>query len=134
MAHQIFLDLFSEIDQKLAFSVFLACHYHIDAILRYEFSAVQKSLTGERNLLGFTVSGVYNNLFLLRVNMTTYYLIAFLTVATLGLSNSAVAHLNFTTFCMFKSSKLIPVMIGSVLILGIQTLYYLYEVEFSNSF
>jgi len=49
--------------------------------------------------------------------MSTYVFIAFLTVATIGLSNSAVAHLNFTTFCMFKSSKLIPVMIGSMIIL-----------------
>ncbi len=55
--------------------------------------------------------------------MITYYLIAFLTVSTLGLSNSAVAHLNFTTFCMFKSCKLIPVMIGSVVILGIRFIF-----------
>lgn len=45
-------------------------------------------------------------------------MIAFLTVATLGLSNTAVAHLNFPTFNMFKSCKLIPVMIGSIIILG----------------
>lgn len=39
-------------------------------------------------------------------------------MATLGLSNTAVAYLNFPTFNMFKSCKLIPVMIGSVIILG----------------
>jgi adenosine 3'-phospho 5'-phosphosulfate transporter B3 len=39
-------------------------------------------------------------------------------MATMGLSNTAVAYLNFPTFNMFKSCKLIPVMIGSSLILG----------------
>ena len=53
-----------------------------------------------------------------RVNFKTYLLIAFLTVATMGLSNTSVAYLNFPTFNMFKSCKLIPVMIGSILILG----------------
>jgi adenosine 3'-phospho 5'-phosphosulfate transporter B3 len=53
-----------------------------------------------------------------RIDLKTYFFIAFLTVATLGLSNSAVAYLNFPTFNMFKSCKLIPVMIGSMLILG----------------
>jgi len=57
--------------------------------------------------------------------MKTYFLIAFLTVATLGLSNTAVAYLNFPTFNMFKSCKLIPVMIGSIFILGKR--YNLYD-------
>ena len=39
-------------------------------------------------------------------------------MATLGLSNTAVVYLNFPTFNMFKSCKLIPVMIGSMIILG----------------
>jgi hypothetical protein len=56
---------------------------------------------------------VLNDLFniqklFLRANLKSYFLIAFLTVATLGLSNSAVAYLNFPTFNMFKSCKLIP--------------------------
>ena len=54
---------------------------------------------------------------LIRVSLRTYSFIAFLTVATLGLSNTAVAYLNFPTFNMFKSCKLIPVMIGSMIIL-----------------
>lgn len=39
-------------------------------------------------------------------------------MCTMGLSNTAVAYLNFPTFNMFKSCKLIPVMIGSIIILG----------------
>ncbi|CAF0707495.1 unnamed protein product [Brachionus calyciflorus] len=53
-----------------------------------------------------------------RLDLRTYYLIAFLSMSTMGLSNTAVAYLNFPTFNMFKSCKLIPVMIGSILILG----------------
>jgi adenosine 3'-phospho 5'-phosphosulfate transporter B3 len=53
-----------------------------------------------------------------RINMRTYSLIAFLSVATMGLSNTSVAYLNFPTFNMFKSCKLIPVMLGSMLIMG----------------
>jgi adenosine 3'-phospho 5'-phosphosulfate transporter B3 len=37
----------------------------------------------------------------------------------MGLSNAAVMRLNYPTHMMFKSCKLIPVMIGSMLILGI---------------
>jgi adenosine 3'-phospho 5'-phosphosulfate transporter B3 len=53
-----------------------------------------------------------------RISFKTYSLIAFLSVATMGLSNTSVAYLNFPTFNMFKSCKLIPVMIGSMLIMG----------------
>jgi adenosine 3'-phospho 5'-phosphosulfate transporter B3 len=56
-----------------------------------------------------------------RISLRTYSLIAFLSVATMGLSNTSVAYLNFPTFNMFKSCKLIPVMIGSMLIIGKKT-------------
>ena len=46
-------------------------------------------------------------------------------MSTMGLSNTAVAYLNFPTFNMFKSCKLIPVMIGSMIILGKK--YNLYD-------
>nr|AKN21642.1 slc35b-2 [Schmidtea mediterranea] len=45
-----------------------------------------------------------------------YVLIAFLTVCTMGLSNSSVGYLNYPTQVIFKCCKLIPTMIGGVLI------------------
>ena len=53
-------------------------------------------------------------------------MIALCTVATLGLSNAAVVRLNYPTHMMFKSCKLIPVMIGSMIIVGKR--YSLYDV------
>lgn len=45
-----------------------------------------------------------------------YALIAFLFVATMGCSNTALAYLNFPTQVIFKCCKLIPVMLAGVLI------------------
>uniref|UniRef100_A0A0P4WFY8 Adenosine 3'-phospho 5'-phosphosulfate transporter 2 n=3 Tax=Scylla olivacea TaxID=85551 RepID=A0A0P4WFY8_SCYOL len=53
-----------------------------------------------------------------KIPLRTYAVIAFLTVGTMGFSNSSVGYLNYPTQVIFKSCKLIPVMIGSVLILG----------------
>ena len=53
-----------------------------------------------------------------RAPLQTYALIALFTIGTMGLSNAAVMRLNYPTHMMFKSCKLIPVMIGSILILG----------------
>jgi len=55
-----------------------------------------------------------------RVPMRTYALLAFLTVATIGLSNTSVGYLNYPTQVIFKCCKLIPVMIGGILIQGKQ--------------
>ena len=55
-------------------------------------------------------------LFIYRIPLKTYAILAFLTVATMGLSNSAVGYLNYPTQVIFKCCKLIPVMIGGVLI------------------
>ncbi|MCL4148740.1 UNVERIFIED_CONTAM: hypothetical protein GTU68_012683, partial [Idotea baltica] len=52
-----------------------------------------------------------------KIPLETYFLIAILTVGTMGFSNSSMGYLNFPTQVIFKSCKLIPVMIGSVLIL-----------------
>ncbi|KAF2363691.1 UAA transporter [Trinorchestia longiramus] len=52
-----------------------------------------------------------------KVPMTTYIIIALLTVGTMGFSNSSMGFLNFPTQVIFKSCKLIPVMIGSIVIL-----------------
>ncbi|CAF0904780.1 unnamed protein product [Adineta steineri] len=56
----------------------------------------------------------------------TYALIALFTIGTMALSNAAVMRLNYPTHMMFKSCKLIPVMIGSMLILGKR--YSLYDI------
>uniref|UniRef100_A0A8W7PZM0 Adenosine 3'-phospho 5'-phosphosulfate transporter 2 n=1 Tax=Anopheles coluzzii TaxID=1518534 RepID=A0A8W7PZM0_ANOCL len=52
------------------------------------------------------------------IPLRTYALLAFLTLGTMGLSNSSVGYLNYPTQVIFKCCKLIPVLIGSVLIQG----------------
>lgn len=51
-----------------------------------------------------------------RASYRSYLLLASLTVTTMGLSNYAVAYLNYPTQVMFKCCKLIPVLIGGILI------------------
>ncbi|CAL4158921.1 unnamed protein product [Meganyctiphanes norvegica] len=53
-----------------------------------------------------------------KIPFGTYAIIALLTVGTMGFSNSSVGYLNYPTQVIFKSCKLIPVMIGSIIILG----------------
>lgn len=53
-----------------------------------------------------------------KIPLTTYLLLAFLTVATMGLSNTSVGYLNYPTQVIFKCCKLIPVLIGGILIQG----------------
>eukprot|EP00112_Aurelia_sp_Birch-Aquarium-sp1_P001165 Seg1120.5 transcript_id=Seg1120.5/GoldUCD/mRNA.D3Y31 product="Adenosine 3'-phospho 5'-phosphosulfate transporter 2" protein_id=Seg1120.5/GoldUCD/D3Y31 len=55
-----------------------------------------------------------------RIPLKTYGLLAFLTVATMGLSNTSVGYLNYPTQVIFKCCKLIPVMIGGIIIQGKQ--------------
>ncbi|CAI9725572.1 3' [Octopus vulgaris] len=50
--------------------------------------------------------------------LRTYSILAFISVATIGLSNSSMGYLNFPTQQIFKSCKLIPVMIGGIIIQG----------------
>lgn len=45
-----------------------------------------------------------------------YSFLALLTLGTMGFSNSSLSYLNYPTQVIFKSCKLIPVMIGSILI------------------
>ncbi|XP_022089523.1 LOW QUALITY PROTEIN: adenosine 3'-phospho 5'-phosphosulfate transporter 2-like [Acanthaster planci] len=52
------------------------------------------------------------------IPLKTYVFLAFLTVGTMGMSNSSVGYLNYPTQVIFKCCKLIPVMIGGVLIQG----------------
>ncbi|KAA8580906.1 hypothetical protein FQN60_013864 [Etheostoma spectabile] len=51
-----------------------------------------------------------------RIPGKTYMIIAFLTVGTMGLSNTSLGYLNYPTQVIFKCCKLIPVMIGGVFI------------------
>ncbi|KAI6205311.1 hypothetical protein M3Y94_00777800 [Aphelenchoides besseyi] len=53
-----------------------------------------------------------------RIPMKTYALLAFYTVATMGFSNASVGYLNYPTQVIFKCCKLIPVLIGGILIQG----------------
>lgn len=50
------------------------------------------------------------------IPMKTYALLAFLTLGTMGLSNSSLGYLNYPTQVIFKCCKLVPVLIGSILI------------------
>lgn len=65
----------------------------------------------------YTERKVRNDL-IRKIPIKTYFLLAFLTVATMGLSNASVPHLNYPTQVMFKCCKLIPVLIGGILIQG----------------
>ncbi|XP_060078787.1 adenosine 3'-phospho 5'-phosphosulfate transporter 2-like [Ylistrum balloti] len=51
-----------------------------------------------------------------RIPLKMYAVLAFLTVATMGLSNTSVGYLNYPTQVIFKCCKLIPVMLGGVII------------------
>ncbi|XP_064406705.1 adenosine 3'-phospho 5'-phosphosulfate transporter 2-like isoform X2 [Halichondria panicea] len=53
-----------------------------------------------------------------RIPLRMYALISFLTVSTMGLSNSSLSYLNYPTQVIFKSCKLIPVMLGGMIIQG----------------
>jgi len=51
-----------------------------------------------------------------KVPWKIYIMIAFLTVCTMGISNTSVGYLNYPTQVIFKCCKLIPTMIGGILI------------------
>ncbi|OXA64132.1 hypothetical protein Fcan01_01908 [Folsomia candida] len=53
-----------------------------------------------------------------KIPLKTYALLALLTVGTMGFSNASLGHLNYPTQVIFKCCKLIPVLVGSVLIQG----------------
>ncbi|XP_052774414.1 adenosine 3'-phospho 5'-phosphosulfate transporter 2-like [Mya arenaria] len=53
-----------------------------------------------------------------KIPIKMYGMLAFLSVATMGLSNTSVGYLNYPTQVIFKCCKLIPVMIGGILIQG----------------
>ncbi|XP_055357034.1 adenosine 3'-phospho 5'-phosphosulfate transporter 2-like [Paramacrobiotus metropolitanus] len=53
-----------------------------------------------------------------RIPLRYYAIIGFLAMATIGLSNVSLAYLNYPTQVVFKCCKLIPVLIGGILIQG----------------
>lgn len=53
-----------------------------------------------------------------KIPLKTYSLLAFLTVSTMGLSNTSLNYLNYPTQVIFKCCKLIPVMAGGIIIQG----------------
>ncbi|KAF5273234.1 hypothetical protein FQA39_LY07565 [Lamprigera yunnana] len=53
-----------------------------------------------------------------RMPMMIYFLLALLTLGTIGFSNSSLQYLNYPTQVIFKCCKLIPVLIGSIVIQG----------------
>lgn len=53
-----------------------------------------------------------------RIPLGTYLLLALLTLGTMGFSNSSLGYLNYPTQVIFKCCKLVPVLIGSILIQG----------------
>uniref|UniRef100_B4N4X0 Adenosine 3'-phospho 5'-phosphosulfate transporter 2 n=2 Tax=Drosophila willistoni TaxID=7260 RepID=B4N4X0_DROWI len=52
------------------------------------------------------------------IPIRTYLVLAALTLGTMGLSNSSLGYLNYPTQVIFKCCKLIPVLVGSILIQG----------------
>ncbi|XP_023232616.1 adenosine 3'-phospho 5'-phosphosulfate transporter 2-like [Centruroides sculpturatus] len=57
------------------------------------------------------------------VPIKTYALLALLTVGSIGLSNTSVGYLNYPTQVVFKCCKLIPVLIGGIIIQGLLLLF-----------
>jgi adenosine 3'-phospho 5'-phosphosulfate transporter B3 len=53
-----------------------------------------------------------------KIPIKSYFILSFLTVSTTGFSYQAMPFLNYPTQLMFKSCKLIPVLIGGILIQG----------------
>lgn len=51
-----------------------------------------------------------------KMSLKNYMLLAFLTVGTMGFSNASLGYLNYPTQVIFKCCKLIPVLIGGIII------------------
>ncbi|XP_022906983.2 adenosine 3'-phospho 5'-phosphosulfate transporter 2 [Onthophagus taurus] len=69
----------------------------------------------------YTIFGFLENIGSLsnrRIPIKTYLLLALLTLGTMGFSNASLGYLNYPTQVIFKCCKLIPVLIGSILIQG----------------
>lgn len=71
------------------------------------FAFFERRLTG-----GVSASGSHKR----HIPLRTYALLAFLTLGTMGLSNASLSHLNYPTQVIFKCCKLVPVLVGSMVI------------------
>ncbi|XP_065900020.1 adenosine 3'-phospho 5'-phosphosulfate transporter 2-like isoform X2 [Dysidea avara] len=91
--------------------------FHIDGFKPYGWylTLVQFGCYSIFGVSEMLLTGAFGNRL---IPLHVYGFIAFLTVATIGLSNTSLGYLNYPTQVIFKSCKLIPVMLGGVVIQG----------------
>ncbi|VVC96339.1 adenosine 3'-phospho 5'-phosphosulfate transporter 2 [Leptidea sinapis] len=104
------------------FTFYLAYGYFLELIFSNpEVKPVSLYITFVQFLITMSLSYVESlirNPIKRKVPVRTYAILAALTLGTMSLSNLALSYLNYPTQLIFKSCKLIPVMIGSIIILG----------------
>lgn len=71
----------------------------------------------ERNIRG-RVNGLNGRTMERAIPIRIYVILAALTLGTMGLSNSSLRYINFPTQVIFKCCKLIPVLVGSIIVQG----------------
>ncbi|XP_072947795.1 adenosine 3'-phospho 5'-phosphosulfate transporter 2 [Epargyreus clarus] len=100
----------------LAYGYFLELIFSVPEVkpVSLYITFVQFAIT---TLLSF-IESLIRNPIKRKVPLRTYAILAALTLGTMSFSNLALSYLNYPTQLIFKSCKLIPVMIGSVIILG----------------
>ncbi|XP_063892840.1 adenosine 3'-phospho 5'-phosphosulfate transporter 2 isoform X1 [Helicoverpa armigera] len=118
---------YSQLTQFLCCSIFvfvfyLAYGYFLELIFaKSEVKPVSLYITLVQFLMTMALSYVESlirNPIKRKVPLKTYALLAALTLGTMSFSNLALSYLNYPTQLIFKSCKLIPVMIGSIIIMG----------------
>ncbi|CRK97914.1 CLUMA_CG011289, isoform A [Clunio marinus] len=93
----------------LIYGYFAELIFTLDGVSGWYITLVQ--------FLYYTIFGLFDNVRRERtVPIKIYLLLAFLTLGTMGLSNFSLEYLNYPMQIIFKSCKLIPVLIGSILI------------------
>ncbi|XP_053607061.1 adenosine 3'-phospho 5'-phosphosulfate transporter 2 [Plodia interpunctella] len=123
------LDLtpFSHLTQFLCCTVFVfICYlgygYYVELIFSVpEIKPVSLYITLVQFIMTMLLSyaeSLMRNPIQRKVPLGIYAVLAALTLGTMSLSNLALSYLNYPTQLIFKSCKLIPVMIGSIIILG----------------
>ena len=71
---------------------------------------------GFYSIFGFTEWKLILKESSVKIPIKTYFLLAFMVLMSMALYNFSLGYLNFPTYVLFKSCKLIPVMIGGILI------------------
>nr|XP_026486929.1 adenosine 3'-phospho 5'-phosphosulfate transporter 2 [Vanessa tameamea]XP_026486930.1 adenosine 3'-phospho 5'-phosphosulfate transporter 2 [Vanessa tameamea]XP_026486932.1 adenosine 3'-phospho 5'-phosphosulfate transporter 2 [Vanessa tameamea] len=104
------------------FVCYLAYGYFLELIFsKSEVKPVSLYITLVQFLITMSLSyveSIIRNPIKRKVPIRTYAILAALTLGTMSFSNLALSYLNYPTQLIFKSCKLIPVMIGSIIILG----------------